>query len=240
MTSQLQDVRESFDASARTGDRMLAIHFTEDGKPIDESVYEAIYRHVDSLLHLRPEDVVLEVGCGSGLLLERIARHVARACGTDLSAEILKLVPRAPNVEVQTMDSDALRFPDASFDKVVLNAVIQFFPDRDYAARCLAEMVRVCRPGGMIYIGDIFNAYLEKEYAEEGQKPPPLRERILGRVRKALGQPTGGYRILFLYPHELHAWAIKLGCRECRALLSVDEAKPYLFRKFRFDVVIAR
>ena len=124
---------------------------------------------MDGLVRFRAEDIVLEVGAGSGLLLERIARHVARAFGTDLSAEILKLVPRAPNIEVQQMDSDALRFPDASFDKVVLNAVIQFFPDRDYAARCLAEMARVCRPGGMVYIGDIFNAYLEKEYGHEGR-----------------------------------------------------------------------
>ena len=39
---------------------------------------------------------------------------------------------------------------------------------------------------------------------------------------------------------QLNGWAIKLGCRGCRALLSVDGAKPYLFRKFRYDVVIAR
>ncbi len=138
------------------------------------------------------------------------------------------------------MDSDALRFPDASFDKVVLNAVIQLFPDKAYARRCLAEMVRVCSPGGFVYIGDIFNAYLEKEYLREARLPPPLRERAVGLARKALGQPTGGYGILFLFPHELHSWAIDLGCRSCRALLEVDGVKPYLFRKFRFDVVIAR
>jgi SAM-dependent methyltransferase len=238
--SQLQDVRDSFNATAASGDRMLAIHFTEKGRPVDESVYDAIYRHVDSLVQFRPDDVVLEVGAGSGLLLERIARHVARAHGTDLSEEVLKLVPQAPNMQVETMDADALRFGDASFDKVVLNSVIQFFPDRDYAARCLAEMVRVCRPGGMIYVGDVFNAYLEKEYLAEGQQAPPLRERVLGVVRKVLGQPTGGYRILFLYPHELRGWAMELGCRDCRAVLSVDQAKPYVVRKFRFDVVIAR
>jgi SAM-dependent methyltransferase len=238
--SQLEDVRRSFDASAASGHRMLAIHFTEDGKALDESVYDAIYRHVDGLLHFQPEDVVLEVGAGSGLLLERIARRVARAHGTDLSAEILKLIPRAHNLEVQPMPSDSLSFADASFDKVVLNAVIQFFPDRQYAARCLAELVRVCRPGGAIYIGDVFNAYLEREYLEEGQQAPPLRERFLGLVRRLLGQPTGGYRILFLYPHEIGAWAGRLGCRECRALLSVDETKPYLFRKFRYDVLISR
>lgn len=240
MKSQLEWVRESFDASARTGDRVLAIHFTDGGRPVDPAVYDSIYRHVDGLLHFGKDDRVLEVGAGSGLLLERIAARVALAHGTDISPEILKLVPKAPNIQVQEMDSDRLAFPDAAFDKVVLNAVIQCFPDKGYARRCLAEMVRVCRPGGRIYIGDVFNAYLEAEYRAQGQTPPPVRERLLGVLRRWLGQETDSYRILFLYPHELNAWATELGCSECRALLSVDEAKPFLFRKFRFDVVITR
>jgi SAM-dependent methyltransferase len=237
---QLDSVRNSFDASARSGDRMLAIHFTDGGRPLPDSVYDAIYRHVDRLLRFTAHDRVLEVGTGSGLLLERIARGVALAHGTDISAEILELVPSAPNVRVEQMDSDDLCFPDGSFDKVVLNAVIQFFPDKAYAQRCLAEMVRVCRPGGMIYIGDIFNAYLKEEYFKEGRQTPALRERLLGLVRRVLGQGSGGYEILFLHPHELHAWATTLGCRDCLALLAVDETKPYLFRKFRFDALITK
>ncbi len=47
MTSQLENVRESFDVSARSGDRMLAIHFTEGGKPM-EGVYDAIYGRIDA------------------------------------------------------------------------------------------------------------------------------------------------------------------------------------------------
>lgn len=240
MKSQLDSVRESFDASARSGDRVLAIHFTEGGRPVDPSVYDAIYAHVDGLLEFRPEDRVLEVGAGSGLLLERIAARVAHAHGTDISGEILKLVPAAANLAVSQMDSDALRFPDQSFDKVVLNAVIQCFPDAAYARRCLSEMVRVCKPGGRIYIGDIFNAYFKAEYLAQGTRKPPVRERVLGVVRRLLGQRESGYEILFLYPHELHDWAAAFGCRACLALLSVDQAKPYLFRKFRFEVLITR
>ena len=240
MKRQLESVRRIFDESARTKDRVLAIHFTEDGRPVDPAIYDAIYDRLDSLVQFAPEDAVLEVGAGSGLLLERIARRVRRACGTDISPGVLELVPPAPNVELQQMDSDALRFGDTSFDKVVLNAVIQLFPDKAYARRCLAEMVRVCKPGGFVYIGDIFNAYLEKEYLREARRPPTLRERAEKLTRHILGRDPGGYDILFLFPHELHSWAKALGCHDCRALLEVDEVKPYLFRKYRFDAVIRK
>jgi SAM-dependent methyltransferase len=238
--NQLETVRRTFDESAKTKDRVIAIHFTEGGRPVDPAIYDAICARIDSLIAFAPEDEVLEVGAGSGLLLDRIARRVRRVHGTDISAGVLELVPAAQNIELQQMDSDALRFADASFDKVVLNAVIQCFPDKAYARRCLAEMVRVCRPGGSVYIGDIFNAYLEKEYFCEARRPRTLRERAEHLVRGLLGRDTGGYDILFLFPHELHSWATALGCHDCKALLEVDEVKPYLFRKYRFDAVIRK
>lgn len=240
MERQLESVRNIFDESARSGDRVLAIHFTDGGRGVDPAIYDAIYGRIDSLVGFGPQDAVLEVGAGSGLLLERVARHVARACGTDISEEILKLMPKTPNVELERMDSDALRYPDASFDKVLLNAVIQLFPDEAYARRCLAEMVRVCKPGGFVYIGDVFNAYLQAEYLAETRRPATLRERLESLARRLLGRPAGGYRILFLYPHQLFGWARELGCSDCKALLEVDQVKPYLFRKYRFDVLIRR
>jgi hypothetical protein len=101
-------------------------------------------------------------------------------------------------------------------------------------------MVRVCKPGGFVYIGDIFNAYLEREYLAETRRPPTLRERAEALARRLLGRPAGGYKILFLYPYQLHAWARELGCHECQALLEVDEVKPLLFRKYRFDTLIRK
>ena len=240
MQRQLESVRKSFDLSARTRDRVLAIHFTDGGRGVDPGIYDAIYRRIDSLVGFAKDDCVLEIGAGSGLLLERIAPHVSRAHGTDISADVLELMPKAPNVELQQMDSDALRFADASFDKVILNAVIQCFPDKAYARRCLAEMVRVCKPGGFVYIGDIFNAYLRQEYLAEARRPPSLRDRIEALARRLLGREAGGYEILFLHPHELYSWATELSCHDCKALLEVDEVKPYLFRKYRFDVVIRK
>ena len=91
-----------------------------------------------------------------------------------------------------------------------------------------------------VYIGDIFNAYLEREYFAETRQPPTLRERAESLARRLLGRPAGGYKILFLYPHQLHAWARDLGCRECFPLLEVDEVKPLLFRKYRFDALIRK
>lgn len=98
---------------------------------------------------------VLEVGVGTGLSLPKHRRD-NRIVGIDASQEMLDVARR--RVEEQKlghvealieMDAENLEFPDASFDVVVAMFVMSVVPD---AARCLAEMQRVCKPGGEIYM----------------------------------------------------------------------------------------
>lgn len=87
---------------------------------------------------------VLEVGCGTGLILQRLAPLARRVAGVDLSFAMLrKARERAPSV-VQA-SALSLPFPDASFDVVVSFKVLAHVPDIPAA---LAEMARVVRPGG--------------------------------------------------------------------------------------------
>jgi phosphatidylethanolamine/phosphatidyl-N-methylethanolamine N-methyltransferase len=98
---------------------------------------------------------VLEVGVGTGLALGHYAPHLA-VTGVDYSAEMLaraqEKVDRLGLAQVaalRRMDARALDFPDASFDTVVAMHVISVVPEPE---RVMAEMARVCRPGGQVIV----------------------------------------------------------------------------------------
>ncbi len=229
----LAQVTKEWDRSAASPSRVAAVHLTDDGKPLDESVYDRILECIDRVVRLKASDRVLEVGAGSGLLLERIADRVEEAVGTDISKRILDLVPPRENLRVTQMASDRLDFPDATFDAVVSYSVSLYFPNLEYARRCCAEMLRVCKPGGCVYIGDILNGYLESAFrAQEartlstGIKLKRIGNRLLHR-----GTP----RYLFIEPSQLESWAGELGAAAFSAYVQTTEAKPLFHRQFRYD-----
>ena len=127
------------------------------------AVYDAIFgavlqpgrRAVVEALDLRPGERVLEVGVGTGLSLPLYPPQV-RVTGIDLSGEMLaKARARVAREGLRSvdalheMDAEAMSFPGASFDKVVAMYVMSVAAR---PARLLAELRRVCRPGGEIYI----------------------------------------------------------------------------------------
>lgn len=98
---------------------------------------------------------VLEVGVGTGLALPWYAPHL-EVTGIDYSDEMLGKAREKVRelgldhvVSLQQMDARALDFPDASFDTVVAMHVVSVVPEPE---RVVAEMARVCRPGGEVLI----------------------------------------------------------------------------------------
>lgn len=95
---------------------------------------------------------VLEVGCGTGLLLRRIARFARTAQGVDLSPGMLERA-RARGLEVVEASATDLPFPDESFDVACSFKVLAHVREIE---RALAEMTRVVRPGGHV-IAELYN-----------------------------------------------------------------------------------
>ncbi len=95
---------------------------------------------------------ILECGCGTGLILERLARFARRAAGIDLSPGMLDHA-RERGLEVKEGSVTALPFEDASFDVTCSFKVLAHVPD---IGKALAEMARVTRPGGVI-LAEFYN-----------------------------------------------------------------------------------
>lgn len=111
---------------------------------------------------------ILEVGCGTGLVLARIQRFAKSARGVDLSPGMLEKA-RARGLDVQQGSATSLPFPDASFDATCSFKVLAHVPEVEQA---LSEMARVTRPGGTV-IAEFYNPYsvrgLLKRFGPRGQ-----------------------------------------------------------------------
>ena len=105
-----------------------------------------------------PEDEVLECACGTGLLSAVIAGRCRQLTATDFSEKMLakarKNCAAFRNVTFAFADVTALGYPDESFDKVVAGNVIHLL---DEPLKALAELDRVCRPGGTLIIPTYMN-----------------------------------------------------------------------------------
>lgn len=104
---------------------------------------------------------VLEVGVGTGLVLPLYGSRLS-VTGIDYSADMLEKAQEKvrtlglKNVEaLHRMDARSLDFPDASFDTVTAMHVLSVVPEPE---RVVAEMARVCRPGGQVVIVNHFSA----------------------------------------------------------------------------------
>jgi ArsR family transcriptional regulator len=135
-----------FRTNAERWDQLRALH-------IDDAEIEK------TLVGLLPDDVgsLLDIGTGTGRILEVLARHAERATGIDQSREMLAVartnLARAglANVEIRQADMYALPFASMSIDVVSIHQVLHYAED---PAAVLREAARVLAPGGTALIVD--------------------------------------------------------------------------------------
>jgi SAM-dependent methyltransferase len=157
---------------------------------------------------------VLDIGCGPGTITADLARRVAPGAvvGIDRSEEVIEQARSATglpdNVRFATGDVYALDLPAAGFDVVHAHQVLQHLSD---PVAALAEMRRVCRPGGVV-------AARDSDYASFAWAPldPRLDDwlatyRAVARGNRA--EPDAGRHLL--------GWAHAAGFRDVRSSASV-------------------
>ncbi|MEH2348458.1 MAG: amino acid adenylation domain-containing protein [Nostoc sp.] len=142
------------------------------GKPIPQAAMEE-WRDttVAQILELQPQRI-WEIGCGTGLLLFKIAPHCQQYLGTDLSPEALHYIERhlkqqSLQNKVSLKASAAKQFDGIetnAYDLVIMNSVIQYFPSLDYFLSVLDGAMKAITTQGKIFIGDVRNLHLLKAF----------------------------------------------------------------------------
>ncbi|MFH8616443.1 amino acid adenylation domain-containing protein [Streptomyces sp. NPDC017979] len=169
---------------------------------------------VDRLLALRPQRV-LEIGVGSGLLLGPLATRVAEYWGTDFSAPVVERLRTQVGADPRLSDRVTLRcqgadepgdVPRGHFDTVVLNSVVQYFPDADYLDRVLDVALAALAPGGRIVLGDVRNHRTLRSFsaAVHRARRPDDRD---AAVRAAVERAVLDEKELVVDPEHFAHWA---------------------------------
>jgi SAM-dependent methyltransferase len=139
-------------------DRILD-QFTRQAVPFSNAPGIRDERSLDLLVAASgagPDDDVLDVACGPGLVVRAFARVVRRAIGVDVTPAMLararELTAGVTNVEFHEADVARLPWDDGRFGIVVSRFAFHHFVD---PGAVLAEMRRVCRPGGRVVVCDL-------------------------------------------------------------------------------------
>ncbi len=149
------------------------------------------------ILALQPKRL-LEIGCGTGLLLYRIAPHCEYYRGIDLSEHAIQSIQKqlnntslADSVQLSVGIADSLGLEDFSaVDTVVMNSVVQYFSDIDDLFAVIERAAKGLASGSQIFIGDVrsldllpaFHTSVQLFQAEETLAVSKLQDRIQSKL----------------------------------------------------------
>jgi ubiquinone/menaquinone biosynthesis C-methylase UbiE len=172
--------------------RLIIEQFTKQAVPFAQMPIhngEDTNRLVIETAGVGSEDTVLDVACGPGLItcaVAKVARHVT---GIDITPAMIGEARKAQrttgltNMDWRVGDVSALPFADACFSAVITRYSFHHFLEPEAV---LAEMVRVCRPGGTVAVVDVFMTSSEQREAydrmEKLRDPSHTRALLLAEL----------------------------------------------------------
>ncbi|WP_181856466.1 non-ribosomal peptide synthetase, partial [Streptomyces reniochalinae] len=245
--------REVYDAFDPSGERpedgadFSGWSSSYTGQPIPLEEMRAWQDDTATLIRGYEPRTILEIGCGTGLLLFPLATGCRRYYGMDFSSSALQSVRNRlesrpelrETVDIRQGEADEVGELDVEpVDTVVVNSVLQYFPDADYLVRVLEGALARVADDGRIIIGDVrsfplldaFHASVEASRAPDAMTRQQLRQRVQHRVQQE--------KELTLDPAFFRDWAASTG------RISRVEIRPKRGRHhneltmFRYQVVL--
>ncbi len=175
----------------------------------DAEMQEWVDQTVSRILGNQPPQRVLEIGCGSGLLLFRVAKHCEEYWGADYSAAAInnleQLCSTIEGLEgkvklLHRTADDFTGIPQATFDRVVINSVVQYFPSVDYLLQVIAGAVKTIADQGKIFLGDIRSLSLLEPYHAAVQLARTEANKTLEQWQKQVNQSVATEEELLIAP----------------------------------------
>jgi ubiquinone/menaquinone biosynthesis C-methylase UbiE len=186
---RLRRAEAYFREAAGSWDQIRALH-------VDEGVVEAA---IQDILADESHDSLLDIGTGTGRMLQLLSRRVREAVGVDQSRDMLAVArtnlseTEFRNCNVRQADMYQLPFNDRSFDLVILHMVLHFADEPRDAIR---EAARVLKPGGSFVIVDFAPHAMEELRDNHAHRRLGFRTEEVGRWAADQGLETTDVRTL--------------------------------------------
>jgi len=167
--------------TADTHRGLIVDQFTRQAVPFSTAspiTDENALRMIIEAARPQPDDTMLDVACGGGIVVCAFAPHVRHATGIDMTPAMLQRAKRLAddksiaNTTFDQGDAQALSYPDAAFNIVVTRFSFHHFLD---PLAVLREMRRVVAPGGRIVVADMY-ASQDSAKAAEWNRLEKLRD----------------------------------------------------------------
>ncbi len=252
-TTQLQSWSQIFDDAYKNTEVEQEVAFqiqswnsSYTNEPLsNEEMREWVEQTTERILAFHPRHI-LEIGCGTGLLLLRLLPSCLSYDGTDFSSEALAAVRQQlltlgyeENVSLWYQRADECNFfYGHAFDCVILNSVLQYFPDHQYLTNVLAKIVAILGDQGTIFLGDIrslpllsiLHASIELSKAPVSMTGTRLAQLVQYRVEQEdelVIAPAFFFRLCEQFPQISHVDVLLKRGKILNEMI-----------KFRYDVVI--
>ncbi len=214
------------------------------GKPMPEAEMREWSENAIARIRSLNPTKVLEVGCGTGILLFAIAPDVERYVGTDISQSALSYVREqldknpelSPKVELHRRSADDLpELEPGSFDVIIVNSVVQYFPSADYLEAVVKKLLSLLGPQGSIFIGDVRNLLLLNAFHKK------LLEATTGREvsDRQVEQSVRKEEELVIDPEWFLALKKTMPAIAEARIMPKAEHSPNEFTSFRYDAILS-
>jgi len=147
---------QRYGKDAADKDEQTQVLRTLNQQPIGQQLWEFTLNWIDEQITPRPQDVLLELCCGNGLLSRHFAPMVKSVVCVDVSEDLVKQINLAhyPNIKPLVDDIRELDFDELMFDKVVIYAGIQYLTLAETTV-LFERAYRWLKRGGVFFLGDV-------------------------------------------------------------------------------------
>lgn len=165
---------EMFEQMIEMGD------YFSSGRPVYVEP-KIIIKDICSKIPLSRYDVVLDVGCGTGLLTIPLAQKCKYVYALDAGKKILETLEEnckkrgLSNVAFCEGLTTDLPFEDKFFDRVIMYAVIHYLENEKQIEKCIRELIRVCKAGGYILVAEIPEKKAKEEFGSREKTSEELK-----------------------------------------------------------------
>lgn len=138
-----------------------------DSGVLTENTWMEFIGFVADKLEIKPNQNIMEVGCGPGGFLLPFYEKGYAVTGLDYSESLINIcIEVMPNGHFEAGEANDIPFDDEQFDVITCNSVCHYFLDYNYAEKVLAEIARVLKPGGVGTVLDANDIEKESEFMQ--------------------------------------------------------------------------